>query len=379
GKTAVAIDAIINQKANWESGDPKKQVKCVYVAIGQKGTTVAEVGRVLEEAGAMAYTTIVAAPAAFPAAFKYIAPYTGSAIAQHWMYAGQHALIVFDDLSKQAEAYRTISLLLRRPAGREAYPGDVFYLHSRLLERCAKLSDDLGGGSLTGLPIIETKGNDVSAYIPTNVISITDGQIFLETDLFNSGVRPAINVGISVSRVGGSAQVRAMRSVAGSLRLNLAQYRELEAFSAFGSDLDKASKDQLARGARLVELLKQPQYAPFPVERQVVSIWAGTTAQLDDIEVGDVRRFEHDFLDFIARDHEGIYAEIISTGLLSDEVKEQLTNAIEEFKKTFESGTQRREVNEAEAKAMDEGEEGQENIQVYKPKPADDGGQASGL
>ncbi|MDX6229481.1 MAG: F-type H+/Na+-transporting ATPase subunit alpha [Frankiales bacterium] len=380
GKTAVAIDAIINQKANWESGDPKKQVKCVYVAIGQKGTTVAEVGRVLEEAGAMAYTTIVAAPAAFPAAFKYIAPYTGSAIAQHWMYAGQHALIVFDDLSKQAEAYRTISLLLRRPAGREAYPGDVFYLHSRLLERCAKLSDELGGGSLTGLPIIETKGNDVSAYIPTNVISITDGQIFLETDLFNSGVRPAINVGISVSRVGGSAQVRAMRSVAGSLRLNLAQYRELEAFSAFGSDLDKASKDQLARGGRLVELLKQPQYAPFPIERQVVSIWAGTTGQLDDIEVGDVRRFEHDFLDFIARDHEGIYAEIVNTGLLSDEVKEQLVNAIEEFKKTFETGAQKREINEAEAKALEE--EGQESIKAYKPKPkpkpADDGGPASG-
>ena len=378
GKTAVAVDAIINQKANWESGDPKKQVKCVYVAIGQKGTTITEVGRVLEEAGAMAYTTIVAAPASFPAAFKYIAPYTGSAIAQHWMYQGQHALIVFDDLSKQAEAYRTISLLLRRPAGREAYPGDVFYLHSRLLERCAKLSDELGGGSLTGLPIIETKGNDVSAYIPTNVISITDGQIFLETDLFNSGVRPAINVGISVSRVGGSAQVKAMRSVAGSLRLNLAQYRELEAFSAFGSDLDKASKAQLARGARLVELLKQPQYAPFAVERQVVSIWAGTTGQLDDVEVSDIRRFEADFLDFIAREHEGIYADIVSTGLLNDPVKEQLVNAIGDFKKTFETGAQKREVNEADAKAM-EGDEGQESIKAFKPKPADDGGEAAGL
>ena len=305
----------------------------------------------------MAYTTIVAAPAAFPAAFKYIAPYTGSAIAQHWMYQGQHALIVFDDLSKQAEAYRTISLLLRRPAGREAYPGDVFYLHSRLLERCAKLSDELGGGSLTGLPIIETKGNDVSAYIPTNVISITDGQIFLETDLFNSGVRPAINVGISVSRVGGSAQVKAMRSVAGSLRLNLAQYRELEAFSAFGSDLDKASKAQLARGARLVELLKQPQYAPFSVERQVVSIWAGTTGQLDDVEVGDIRRFETDFLDFIASEHAGIYADIVSTGLLNDEVEEQLVNAIGDFKKTFESSEQKRAVNEADAEAMAEGVE----------------------
>jgi F-type H+-transporting ATPase subunit alpha len=377
GKTAVAIDTIINQKANWESGDPKKQVKCVYVAIGQKGSTVAEIGRALEEAGAMAYTTIVAAPAAFPAAFKYIAPYTGSAIAQHWMYNGQHALIVFDDLSKQAEAYRTISLLLRRPAGREAYPGDVFYLHSRLLERCAKLSDDLGGGSLTGLPIIETKGNDVSAYIPTNVISITDGQIFLETDLFNSGVRPAINVGISVSRVGGSAQVKAMRSVAGSLRLNLAQYRELEAFSAFGSDLDKASKAQLERGARLVELLKQPQYAPFPVERQVVSIWAGTTGQLDDVDVSDIRRFESDFLEFVANDHAGIYAEIVSTGLLSDELREQLTNAIGEFKKTFESGAEKRAVNEAEAKAL-EGE-GQEGITRYRPAPGDSEGQARGL
>jgi F-type H+/Na+-transporting ATPase subunit alpha len=379
GKTAVAIDTIINQKANWDSGDPQKQVKCVYVAIGQKGTTVREVGRALEEAGAMAYTTIVAAPASFPAAFKYIAPYTGSAIAQHWMYAGQHALIVFDDLSKQAEAYRTISLLLRRPAGREAYPGDVFYLHSRLLERCAKLSDELGGGSLTGLPIIETKGNDVSAYIPTNVISITDGQIFLETDLFNSGVRPAINVGISVSRVGGSAQVKAMRSVAGSLRLNLAQYRELEAFSAFGSDLDKASKAQLARGSRLVELLKQPQYAPFSVERQVVSIWAGTTGQLDDVPVVDIRRFEADFLDFIARDHKGIFDEIVSTGLLSDEAREQLANAIADFKKTFETTEAKREINEADAKALEEGEEGQEAITAYKPKPADDGGEAAGL
>ena len=264
GKTAVALDAIINQRDNWKSGDPKKQVKCVYVAIGQKGTTVREVVNTLEEAGAMEYTTVVSAPASFPAAFKYLAPYAGSALGQYWMYQGQHALIVFDDLSKQAEAYRAISLLLRRPAGREAYPGDVFYLHSRLLERCAKLSDELGGGSLTGLPIIETKGNDISAYIPTNVISITDGQIFLETDLFNSGVRPAINVGVSVSRVGGAAQVRALRTVSGRLRLDLAQFRELEAFSAFGSDLDRASKRQLERGARLVELLKQPQYQPVP-------------------------------------------------------------------------------------------------------------------
>jgi len=272
GKTAVAIDTVINQKANWDSGDPARQVRCIYVAVGQKGSTIAQVRQSLEDAGAMEYTTIVAAPASDPAGYKYIAPYTGSAIGQHWMYQGKHALIIFDDLTKQAEAYRAVSLLLRRPPGREAYPGDVFYLHSRLLERCAKLSDDLGGGSLTGLPIIETKGNDVSAYIPTNVISITDGQIFLETDLFNSGVRPAINVGISVSRVGGNAQVKAMKKVAGTLRLGLSQFRDLEAFAAFASDLDAASRAQLDRGERLVELLKQPQYSPFPVERQVVSV-----------------------------------------------------------------------------------------------------------
>ncbi len=259
GKTAIAIDTIINQKANWESGDTNKQVRCIYVAIGQKGSTIAAVKGALEDAGAMEYTTIVAAPASDPAGFKWLAPYTGSAIGQHWMYNGKHVLIVFDDLSKQADAYRAISLLLRRPPGREAFPGDVFYLHSRLLERCAKLSDELGGGSMTGLPIIETKANDVSAFIPTNVISITDGQVFLESDLFNKGVRPAINVGISVSRVGGSAQPKAMKKVAGRLRLDLAQFRELEAFSAFGSDLDAASKAQLARGSRLVELLKQPQ------------------------------------------------------------------------------------------------------------------------
>ena len=277
GKTAVALDAIINQKANWKSGDKKKQVKCIYVAIGQKGSTIAAVRGTLQDAGALEYTTIVAAPASDPAGYKYLAPYTGSAIGQYWMYKGEHVLIVFDDLSKQAEAYRAVSLLLRRPPGREAYPGDVFYLHSRLLERCAKLSDELGAGSMTGLPIIETKANDVSAYIPTNVISITDGQCFLETDLFNSGVRPAINVGISVSRVGGSAQPKSMKKVAGRLRLDLAQFRELESFAAFGSDLDAASKASIARGSRLVELLKQPQYSPFPMEKAVVSIWAGTT------------------------------------------------------------------------------------------------------
>src|SRR5690348_13798367 len=299
GKTTVAIDTIINQKANWESGDPQKQVRCIYVAIGQKATTIASIKGTLEEQGAMAYTTIVAAPASDPAGFKYIAPYTGSAIGQHWMYAGKHVLIVFDDLTKQAEAYRAVSLLLRRPPGREAYPGDVFYLHSRLLERCAKLSDELGGGSMTGLPIVETKANDISAYIPTNVISITDGQIFLETDLFNAGVRPAVNVGTSVSRVGGSAMVKPMKRVAGRLRLDLAQFRELEAFSAFASDLDRASKAQLERGGRLVELLKQQNYHPVPVELQVVSIWAGTTGQLDDIGVTDIRRFEADFHQFL--------------------------------------------------------------------------------
>jgi F-type H+-transporting ATPase subunit alpha len=335
GKTAVALDAIINQRDNWASGDPKRQVKCVYVAIGQKGSTIRGVQGALEDAGALEYTTIVAAAASEPAAFKYIAPYAGSAIAQHWMYQGQHALIVFDDLSKQAEAYRNISLLLRRPAGREAYPGDVFYLHSRLLERCAKLSDQMGGGSLTGLPIIETKGNDVSAYIPTNVISITDGQIFLESDLFNSGVRPAINVGISVSRVGGNAQVKAMKTVAGRLRIDLAQYRELESFAAFGSDLDRSSRAQLERGARLVELLKQPQYRPFPVERQVVSIWAGTSGSLDSVPVADVGRFEAEFLDYVGHHHQGIYDAILQTGQLSDDTVESLRVAIREFHQQF--------------------------------------------
>ncbi len=337
GKSAVAIDAIINQRENWATGDPKQQVKCIYVAIGQKGSTIASVRGALEEAGAMEYTTIVAAPASQPAGFKYLAPYTGSAIGQHWMYQGQHVLIVFDDLSKQAEAYRSISLLLRRPPGREAYPGDVFYLHSRLLERCAKLSDELGGGSMTGLPIIETKGNDVSAYIPTNVISITDGQIFLETDLFNQGVRPAINVGISVSRVGGNAQIRAMKQVAGRLRLDLAQFRDLESFAAFGSDLDRASKAQLERGQRLVELLKQPQYAPFPVERQVVSIWLGTTGELDAVPVEDVRRFEREFLDYVGRSHEGIYSAILSSGKLEDSTVDSLKAAVKEFDKSFET------------------------------------------
>ena len=339
GKTAVAIDTIINQKANWESGDPKKQVKCIYVAIGQKGSTIAAVKGALEENGAMEYTTIVAAPASDPAGFKYLAPYTGSAIGQHWMYQGKHVLIVFDDLSKQAEAYRAVSLLLRRPPGREAYPGDVFYLHSRLLERCAKLSDEMGGGSMTGLPIIETKANDVSAYIPTNVISITDGQCFLESDLFNSGVRPAINVGISVSRVGGSAQPKAMKKVAGSPRLNLAQFRELEAFAAFGSDLDSASKAQLARGTRLVELLKQPQYQPQAMEREVVSVWSGTSGQLDDVPVEDIRRFDAEFLDYIQREQPGILETIRQTSDLSDDTITTLTTSINAFKRQFTTHT----------------------------------------
>jgi len=338
GKTALAIDAIINQKANWESGDPKRQVRCIYVAIGQKGSTIASVRAILEEKGALPYTTIVAATSSDPAGFKFIAPYTGSAIGQHWMYQGKAALIVFDDLTKQAEAYRAVSLLLRRPPGREAYPGDVFYLHSRLLERCAKLSAELGGGSLTGLPIIETKANDVSAYIPTNVISIADGQIFLETDLFNAGIRPAINVGISVSRVGGAAQPKAMKKVAGSLRLNLAQYRELEAFSAFGSDLDSASRAQLDRGARLVRLLIQPQYQLFPMEREVISLWAGTTGELDDVPVDDVPRFETEFFSFLERSHPAIPAAIKETRDLSDDSVTGLKAAIKEFKRTFVKG-----------------------------------------
>ena len=365
GKTAIAVDTIINQLENWKSGDPKKQVKCIYVAIGQKGSTIASVKGSLEAAGAMAYTTIVAAPASDPAGFKYLAPYTGSSIGQHWMYKGQHVLIIFDDLSKQAEAYRSVSLLLRRPPGREAYPGDVFYLHSRLLERCAKLSDELGGGSMTGLPIIETKGNDVSAFIPTNVISITDGQCFLETDLFNAGVRPAINVGISVSRVGGSAQTKAIKKIAGRLRLDLAQYRELEAFAAFGSDLDAASKAQLERGARMVELLKQGQYSPFSVERQVASIWAGTTGKLDSVPVVDIRRFEAEFLDFIARERKAIFEVISTTRELTDDTVKSLEEAITVFKTQFKSSVAPA-VNEKQADALT----GEDNEQITRQVPA---------
>ncbi|AXK34712.1 F0F1 ATP synthase subunit alpha [Streptomyces armeniacus] len=337
GKTALGVDTIINQRDNWRTGDPDKQVRCIYVAIGQKGSTIASVRGALEEAGALEYTTIVAAPASDPAGFKYLAPYTGSAIGQHWMYQGKHVLIIFDDLSKQADAYRAVSLLLRRPPGREAYPGDVFYLHSRLLERCAKLSDGMGAGSMTGLPIVETKANDVSAFIPTNVISITDGQCFLESDLFNAGQRPALNVGISVSRVGGSAQHKAMRQVSGRLRVDLAQFRELEAFAAFGSDLDDASKASLARGQRMVELLKQPQYAPFSTEDEVVSIWAGTTGKMDDVPVEDIRRFEREMLDYLHREHKSLMTSIVEGGKMSDDTIQSLDDAVTAFKKQFET------------------------------------------
>jgi F-type H+-transporting ATPase subunit alpha len=367
GKSAIAIDAIINQKANWESGDVTRQVRCIYVAVGQKGSNIASVRQVLEETGALEYTTIVAAPASDPAGYKYIAPYTGSAIGQHWMYQGKHALIIFDDLSKQAEAYRAVSLLLRRPPGREAYPGDVFYLHSRLLERCAKLSDELGGGSLTGLPIVETKANDISAYIPTNVISITDGQIYLEADLFNAGVRPAINVGRSVSRVGGNAQIKAMKKVAGNLRISLSQYRELEAFAAFASDLDAASRAQLDRGARLVELLKQPQYDPFPVEEQVVSLWAGGNGYLDDVPVEDISRFETDFLDFLRRQQAGLLTAIRESRDLAEDTVTALKDAVEDFRKGFETSSGELLSGEDEkAEALEK--EDQEKIAKRTPK-----------
>jgi F-type H+-transporting ATPase subunit alpha len=357
GKTTIAVDTILNQLDNWNSGEKAEQVRCIYVATGQKGSTIAGIRQQLDDAGALAYTTIVAAPASDPAGFKYLSPYTGSTLGQHWMYQGFHVLIVFDDLSKQAEAYRAISLLLRRPPGREAYPGDVFYLHSRLLERCAKLSDELGAGSMTGLPIIETKGNDVSAFIPTNVISITDGQCFLEADLFNQGVRPAINVGISVSRVGGAAQVKAMKKVAGSLKLDLAQYDDLKAFAAFASDLDAASRAQLERGARLVELLKQGQGAPVPVSEQVVSVWAGTTGRLDDVPVEDIRRFEAEFLDYVGRENGDILDAITTSGDLSDENTTALEAAVDAFKQQFVTASGQPLVKDEPVEAMGEGEE----------------------
>ncbi len=366
GKTAVCIDAILNQKGNWETGDPDKQVRCIYVAIGQKGSTIAGVKTALDEAGAMEYTTIVAAPASDSPGFKWLAPYTGSSIGQHWMYQGKHVLIVFDDLTKQAEAYRTISLLLRRPPGREAYPGDVFYLHSRLLERCAKLSDELGGGSMTGLPIIETKANDVSAFIPTNVISITDGQVFLESDLFNKGVRPAINVGISVSRVGGAAQTKGLKKVSGSLRLELAQYRELEAFAAFASDLDAASKAQLERGARWVELLKQDQFSPVAVEDQIVSIYLAGEGHYDSVPVEDIRRFEAELLEDLHRNAYEVYENIAGGSVLSEEDTKALVEATDNFKEGFTASDGSRVVNEPEAEALDSDEVGHEKVTIKK-------------
>jgi F-type H+-transporting ATPase subunit alpha len=366
GKTAVCIDAILNQKANWESGDPKQQVRCIYVAIGQKGSTIAGVKQALEENGAMEYTTIVAAPASDSAGFKWLAPYTGSALGQHWMYQGKHVLVVFDDLTKQAEAYRAISLLLRRPPGREAYPGDVFYLHSRLLERSAKLSDELGGGSLTALPIIETKANDVSAYIPTNVISITDGQVFLESDLFNKGVRPAINVGISVSRVGGAAQTKGMKKVSGSLRLELAQFRELEGFAAFASDLDAASKAQLERGQRLVELLKQDQYSPIAVEDQIVSIYLAGEGVFDSVPVGDIRRFEAELLEDLHRNAAGAYEQISGGKALTDESADAFKAATDKFKEGFIASDGSRVVNDPEAETLGADEVEQEQVSVKR-------------
>ena len=361
GKTAIAVDTIMNQKSAWDSGDPEQQVRCIYVAIGQKGSTIAAVRGALEEAGALEYTTIVAAPASDPAGYKYVAPYTGSAIGQHWMYQGKHVLIIFDDLTKQAEAYRAMSLLLRRPPGREAYPGDVFYLHSRLLERCAKLSDELGGGSMTGLPIIETKANDVSAYIPTNVISITDGQIFLQSDLFNANQRPAIDVGISVSRVGGAAQIKAMKNVAGSLKLELAQYRDMQAFAMFASDLDATTRRQLDRGGRLVELLRQPQYSPYPVEEQVVSVWAGIQGLMDEVPVDDVLRFERELLDHL-RHHGDSLRNIRETKTFDDDTAAALREQIAEFKKGFQTSEGKLLAGREEHAALEEEDVTQEQI-----------------
>ncbi len=361
GKTAIAIDTIMNQKAAWESGDVEQQVRCIYVAIGQKGSTIAAIRGALEEAGAMAYTTIVHAPASDPAGYKYVAPYTGSAIGQHWMYQGKHVLIVFDDLTKQAEAYRAMSLLLRRPPGREAYPGDVFYLHSRLLERCAKLSDELGAGSMTGLPIIETKANDVSAYIPTNVISITDGQIFLQSDLFNANQRPAIDVGVSVSRVGGAAQIKAMKNVSGSLKLELAQFRDMQAFAMFASDLDATTRRQLDRGGRLVELLRQPQYSPYPVEEQVVSVWAGLQGLMDEVPVDDVLRFERELLDYL-RHNGSALQNIRETKVFDDDTGAGLREQIAEFKKGFQTSEGKLLAGREEHVATDPDDVNQEKI-----------------
>ncbi|MGI8901064.1 MAG: F0F1 ATP synthase subunit alpha [Nocardioides sp.] len=367
GKSTIAIDTIINQRQNWETSDPVKQVRCIYVAIGQKGSTIAAVRGALEEAGALEYTTIVASPASDSAGFKYLAPYTGSAIGQHWMYDGKHVLIVFDDLTKQAEAYRAVSLLLRRPPGREAYPGDVFYLHSRLLERCAKLSDDLGAGSMTGLPIVETKANDVSAYIPTNVISITDGQIFLQSDLFAANQRPAIDVGVSVSRVGGAAMTKAVKKVTGSLKVDLAQFRAMEAFAMFASDLDAASRQQLDRGGRLMALLKQPQYSPYPVNEMTVALWLGTSGRLDKVPTDDVLRFEAEFLDYLKREHAGVMSSIAETNDFSDDTESSLESAYDSFLDQFETSDGRSiKAGKEEHEALPEDELEQEQIVKQK-------------
>lgn len=366
GKTSVCIDTILNQRENWASGDPKKQVRCIYVAIGQKGSTIASIRKTLEDNGALEYTTIVAAPASDSAGFKWLAPFAGAALGQHWMYQGKHVLVIYDDLTKQAEAYRAISLLLRRPPGREAYPGDVFYLHSRLLERAAKLHDDLGGGSLTALPIIETKANDVSAFIPTNVISITDGQVFLESDLFNQGVRPAINVGVSVSRVGGAAQTKGMKKVSGSLRLDLAAYRDLEAFAAFASDLDPASKAQLERGKRLVELLKQTETKPQSVEDQMVSIYLAGEGEFDDVPVEDVRRFEAELTEFLHAEAGSVYDQIQGGVPFDDSSKETLRSRVHDFKRTFQTTDGTPVIREPEARALDDNEVSKSQITVSR-------------
>ncbi|WP_313357152.1 F0F1 ATP synthase subunit alpha [Corynebacterium variabile] len=368
GKTSVCIDTILNQRENWASGDKTKQVRCIYVAIGQKGSTIASVRKTLEDQGALEYTTIVAAPASDSAGFKWLAPFAGAALGQHWMYQGAHVLIIFDDLTKQAEAYRAISLLLRRPPGREAYPGDVFYLHSRLLERAAKLSDELGSGSMTALPIIETKANDVGAFIPTNVISITDGQVFLESDLFNQGVRPAINVGVSVSRVGGDAQTKGMKKVAGNLRLDLAAYRDLEAFATFASDLDEYSKAQLDRGERLVELLKQNETEPQAVEDQMVSIYLAGEGELDNVPVQDVRRYEAELWENLHANHADIYAGIAGGTPLSDEAKEALKAANAEFAKGFQTTDGTTVVNEPEPEGLADGDLDKHQITVSAKK-----------
>ncbi|WP_175935187.1 F0F1 ATP synthase subunit alpha [Corynebacterium sp. Marseille-P4321] len=364
GKTAVCIDTILNQKSFWETGDPSKQVRCIYVAVGQKGSTIAGVRQTLEDNGALEYTTIVAAPASDSAGFKWLAPFSGAALGQHWMYQGKHVLVVYDDLTKQAEAYRAISLLLRRPPGREAYPGDVFYLHSRLLERAAKLNDELGAGSLTALPIIETKANDVGAFIPTNVISITDGQVFLQSDLFNQGVRPAIDVGISVSRVGGAAQTKGMKKVAGNLRLDLAAYRDLEAFAAFASDLDAASKKQLERGQRLVELLKQSENSPQDVEYQIISIWAANNGVFDVVPVEDVRRYEAELHEAIRANAPQVYEQIAGGKQLDEQSQQAILSVNENLARNFEASSGERIVREAEHEPLDSDEVGRNQLNV---------------